>query len=308
MPNYTPNLKLAKPLLSEKALVDHLNGNADILDSLIASLLRGMRYNYLDNSDFTNVVNQRGQTSYTGSGYTIDRWRISNAYATVTVGNKYVLFAAKGGTAIPRQYVYMTTAMYDKVYTVALCTNGGNITIASGLVTSDAVSSETTVTSATVANGVTLRLTKVKAGVASVRLDITDGNSVALRWIALYEGQYTADTLPPYMPKGYETELRECQRDAVKLSRYTIYPSAICSTNGTQTGIPLPIEMRGTPSVESGNFVVYSEAGAAQTDFTFGVATSGMGFVRIDASKSGHGLSGAALRADTDIILAVADP
>ena len=28
----------------------------------------------------------------------------------------------------------------------------------------------------------------------------------------LYEGTFTADTLPPYMPKGYAAELAECQR------------------------------------------------------------------------------------------------
>ena len=35
--------------------------------------------NLLDNSDFTNPVNKRGQTSYTGNGYTIDRWRTTAA-------------------------------------------------------------------------------------------------------------------------------------------------------------------------------------------------------------------------------------
>ena len=31
-------------------------------------------------------------------------------------------------------------------------------------------------------------------------------------WIALYEGSYTADTLPPYVPKGYASEFAECRR------------------------------------------------------------------------------------------------
>lgn len=38
--------------------------------------------NLLDNWYFGNPVNQRGQTSYTGTGYTIDRWKI---YASGTV-------------------------------------------------------------------------------------------------------------------------------------------------------------------------------------------------------------------------------
>ena len=31
-------------------------------------------------------------------------------------------------------------------------------------------------------------------------------------WAALYEGEYTAETLPEYQPKGYGAELAECQR------------------------------------------------------------------------------------------------
>ena len=38
--------------------------------------------NLLDNSDFINPVNQRGQASYTG-GYCIDRWVVSNCVYTV---------------------------------------------------------------------------------------------------------------------------------------------------------------------------------------------------------------------------------
>lgn len=32
------------------------------------------------------------------------------------------------------------------------------------------------------------------------------------KWAALYEGEYTADTLPEYRSKGYSIELLECQR------------------------------------------------------------------------------------------------
>lgn len=41
--------------------------------------------NLLDNAYFLNPVNQRGQTEYTTSGYTIDRWYISTSGGSVTV-------------------------------------------------------------------------------------------------------------------------------------------------------------------------------------------------------------------------------
>lgn len=38
---------------------------------------------------------------------------------------------------------------------------------------------------------------------------ITSSGGV-IKWATLYEGSYTAETLPPYVPKGYATELAEC--------------------------------------------------------------------------------------------------
>ena len=36
-------------------------------------------------------------------------------------------------------------------------------------------------------------------------------------WAALYEGEYTANTLPPYVPKGYAAELAACNSAPVSL-------------------------------------------------------------------------------------------
>lgn len=41
---------------------------------------------------------------------------------------------------------------------------------------------------------------------------VDGGGTANLYWAALYEGAYTEETLPPYVPKGYATELAECQR------------------------------------------------------------------------------------------------
>ena len=39
---------------------------------------------------------------------------------------------------------------------------------------------------------------------------ITSSGGV-IKWAAMYEGEYTAETLPPYVPKGYAAELAECR-------------------------------------------------------------------------------------------------
>ena len=41
---------------------------------------------------------------------------------------------------------------------------------------------------------------------------IFPGLSVSIRWIALDSGEYTADTLPPYQPKGYAAEYAVCRQ------------------------------------------------------------------------------------------------
>ena len=45
-----------------------------------------------------------------------------------------------------------------------------------------------------------------------LRFQTVSGEAISFVWAALYEGAYTADTLPPYFPKGYAEELAECQR------------------------------------------------------------------------------------------------
>lgn len=70
---------------------------------------------------------------------------------------------------------------------------------------------------------------------------------VVLKWAALYEGAYTADTLPPYVPKGYAAELAECQR------YYHLYAtSAARPSNGLDCCPPMRISgvTQGTTTVD----------------------------------------------------------
>ena len=64
--------------------------------------------------------------------------------------------------------------------------------------------------------GETSAFVGMASGAASISyadgaVTITSSGGV-LKWAALYGGAYKADTMPEYQPKGYGTELRECQR------------------------------------------------------------------------------------------------
>lgn len=139
--------------------------------------------NLLDNSDFTNLVNQRGATAYnTNNAYAIDRWIIENG--TCWVVENFVSVSA-GGYLVQRVPAYVMAE--TKTYTLATMDVSGSVKVAeaAGMVLFD--------------DGT--------HGYHTVK--ILPGEYI---WAALYEGSYTADTLPPYVPKGYAAELAECKR------------------------------------------------------------------------------------------------
>lgn len=212
--------------------------------------------NLLDNSDFTNPVNQRGKSSYTPSTthytYTIDRWLIesdeSDQIVTVNTDGT-ITFAHTGRNGSNLQFeqklefpipngsyatvaVYVTNitgsaslsySMIDPPYTIfADCEIQSGINVASGKVTAD--------------------------GDCKVRILLDPNSSVTMKWIALYEGSYTANTLPPYVPKGYAAELAECQRyyQIIRLHRHL---STIYDNRYRYYGCSLPVRMRTKPAV-----------------------------------------------------------
>ena len=97
--------------------------------------------------------------------------------------------------------------------------------------------------------GETSAFVGMASGAASISyadgaVTITSSGGV-LKWAALYKGEYTAETLPEYQPKGYGAELAECQRYYLNgVGRYS---------NGIAYGglsyadllIPTPVKMRG---------------------------------------------------------------
>ena len=183
--------------------------------------------NLLDNSDFSNPVAQAGLNGLHGSTkYVCDRWISWNADAVfengcMTTGSPY------------DQRVSRTVIDLAKTYTAAICLSDGTIKAASG-------------TFAAGFGSYPLGIYCMKAdealGYVIVRLNT--GNSY--RWAALYEGSYTAETLPEYVSKGYGAELAECQRYYWKTN--AIFRSA-SNPNVAVLNIQFPQEMRIVPTV-----------------------------------------------------------
>ena len=217
--------------------------------------------NLLDNSNFTNPVNQRGQTSYT-SGYGIDRWVATGSktswsivdgglevYCTDTTSQPYI------DQRIPEEKVSYTTDN-GKKYTVAAKVNGSIYSMIVTVGGSEVLN---------VPFGSIGFVYSPSASLMVVRLNLLTAEASVIEWVALYEGEYTAETLPEYQPKGYGAELAECQRYYQVIANNGIcYAGYVTGGSKTvQFGMKIAPMRIDSPSIESNNvdFTIRGSAG-----------------------------------------------
>lgn len=235
----------------------------------------GNPHNLLDNSDFRNPVNQRGQASYTSTGYSIDRWRLrANNGGTLEVNGANGCVRLNAGTSgINGLYTQVATKDYaDKVKSVF----GKPVTLAvkikENTLNADFSVDLKNSTSTTSdgdgivniggdwCNGTGLKVMSCVMPTALTNQylnfvirtssDCTSGH-LDIEWAALYEGEYTAENLPEYQPKGYGVELAECQRYYLPISHGPLGNGYTTNAGGVAyINIPTPCTMRITPSLE----------------------------------------------------------
>ena len=178
--------------------------------------------NLLDNSDFRNPVNQRGNTEITGDwNYGIDRWLVSTKYEQNPNGS--ILIADNGlsmGYWTDMMQLIPFEQIKGKTLTFAVCTENGVYAYTMTLPESAPPAGSGSIF---VGDGIWNDIIVME----SIKYDNNDSVMFRFRnarttnqlvyWAALYEGSYTVDTLPPYVPKGYAAELAECQRYFVRL-------------------------------------------------------------------------------------------
>lgn len=184
---------------------NEINDNYNKIDNGVKTAMQGRAaYNWLDNSNFTNPVNQRCQTQKSENGYFIDRWTNYAGSQELVAGG--VQTTASGNTAYLSQYIE-SAVLHDGVYSFAAKVNG-SVHIRVIRISGTTI---TTVSNAEAGfKGGYLNAIYANSGRFEFMLRVEDGNSIVTEWTALYEGSYTADTLPAYVPK--DNELAECRR------------------------------------------------------------------------------------------------
>ena len=228
-------------------------------------------YNLLDNSDFVHPVAQAGVNGAHGAtGYAVDRWmRTSGATVSQAADGLKIVSDKTSWTAGIQQRIeakrladVMTFAVRG-VFPVAcrlfVYIGSGTTNFGTAYFQGDAAE-RTLVLKLTKPDGLT--------GDEVVNVYISPdtestGTAAVVRWAALYEGEYTAETLPPYVPKGYAAELAECLRYYRKIKADTQTFVGYAASGNAYAFIPLAQAMRIAPTVTvSGKF--YYTLGSAQ--------------------------------------------
>lgn len=219
-------------------------------------------YNLLDNSDFVHPVAQAGVNGAHGAtGYAVDRWmRTSGATVSQAADGLKIVSDKTSWTAGIQQRIeakrfadVMTFAVRG-VFPVAcrlfVYIGSGTTNFGTAYFQGDAAE-RTLVLKLTKPDGLT--------GDEVVNVYISPdtestGTAAVVRWAALYEGEYTAETLPPYVPKGYAAELTECLRYYRKIKADNETFAGYAARGVAYAFIPLQT-MRIKPSlVPSGKF------------------------------------------------------
>ena len=217
--------------------------------SVVNKLVNGAVYpNLLDNSDFTNLVNQRGEAVYdylTGIGYGPDRWQLVEA--KYTLASQTVTSAGSSHTygSQLRQIIPLEKIKIGDTVTASISTESGilNGTAKLELKIDTSVSDLPYVIEQDWGG---VKIGCIKENVCHVIVFLKENKSVKINWVKLEKGSVAT----PYVPNGYGAELSECLRYYYQVASVRTFGQQHTGA-GTYVNIILPQVMRVTPTVSA---------------------------------------------------------
>ena len=292
-------------------------GGASTPQGAIAALGAGVRPKLNDNPFF--LVNQRGRSSYTVNGYTVDRWKMGSNTATLNVldeGVKITLNQSPSNDLrLLHQIIENPQDLVGKTVTAAFwitsvsgtgfrCgfrANSGTISYKYADITTPGLYTVTF----EVPSGCTELLLSMlaRAGTPSGRsMNIFAATAeIGKTQTLAYQDDSGAWQL---LERPDPLEVLKCQRYQFTFANAMRIRASRITNSEINFFIPLPTGLRTTPTiVNAQNLQVYSPTGgAAQTGFAFSCPSGSAAFgngVTIVATKSSHGLQDAFLYTNT---------
>ena len=231
--------------------------------------------NLLDNWYFGNPVDQRGQTSYSANGYTIDRWRTDHniSYGTLTVdkttGCVTLSHADDGGFVDFGQYLENPPT---EIVTLSVLMLNGNLYSSTGTLGNISLYTDEIHILSTSPSNVVLRCNPGKTiSMKAAKLELGSTQTLAHQD---ENGNWVLNEIP-----DYGEQLRRCQRYFVNFNPYKMpwfaMPPAVASNNiHAYSAVTLPVAMRAQPVVAyGGNIMLSQEANHAVTSISVSDST-----------------------------------
>ena len=293
-------------------------GGASTPQGAIAALGAGVRPKLNDNPFF--LVNQRGQSSYTGPGYGPDRWMVTGSHKLDMLdGGGVKLTVASGSNTNQMIQQYLEPEIFEQL-------NGKRVTLAV-IVTGNSMSLPTHFRVGNAAYGnipagqtglfFATATINYNTGQNYIGLQCSDranqnGQSISLRAFTMEEGsiqtlgyQDSSGVLQLLEHPG-PLELLKCQRYCLVISPNTSYGPAgngmVQTTSSARIVIPTPVSLRINPSLMfSGSWQLLAN-GSSQDITNMNVAGSSPNTVQLDVASSGLVVGqGVVMRAKGDL-------
>lgn len=222
------------------------------------------RTNLLDNPDFSNPINQRGLTTYSGSFiYSIDRWVISGTISLQSGG----ISVSPNGFFIQR----MEPLINGEDYTLAVYI-GNQLFV--GTITYDSASSDAQV--AVSSSLGTLYIQNIEGNLC--QFVVSPVAQLIISMPVLIKGAYTGKTLPPWEEIDSVVNLIRCRDYYRSLSAYGFVGIAVADTTNSVQGVIFGDSMRIYNPSMLGPFVVFTPTASTNISSFQSVSYQGNGF------------------------------
>ena len=276
------------------------DGNGNNIANTYAKKAEISNPNLLVNPDFS--INQRGQMSYSGGAYGVDRWLFATGTtAEIQESGELKLTRTEAGNCC-LQRIEDWKKLVGK--TVTLSVKFSQIT--AGSVKCNLYTG-TTFTGTTVSTSGSVSTVTVNIPTDATKVECFIYANSACEVVPEYAKLEIGSVATPFVPPLTAEELLKCQRYGLPLASGPVrYPSTQISTFIIDFTIPTPVSLRTPPTLsDTANIVVYDpdNAMAVQSGFTFEVVHTTSNAICIRAAKSGHGLSRAVLGFTANIFL-----
>lgn len=228
-------------------------------------------------------INQRGQTSYTGEGYGIDRWTKSAPSCAVNINSSGVSFSSTSEDGFMAQFIENPKVIHGKI-TLSVLSESSNVYATARIIVfyngaiADLVGERSNLSICSInlddydnITNIEFRIGNLSTGqsttLIAAKLELGPVQTLAHQDA---EGNWVLNDPPP----NFQQELVKCQRYQLVLR--TFPGNYMCVGNGKANTtancfvfIPIPVLLRTLPTISySGNLVLFSQGAVSSSSTT----------------------------------------